>query len=309
MKTSKLCNAAAAALVICAPHVFANPLTDSDGDGVFDEEPDYCPTTPGTRWNDGCPANTELVVVRGYGGSVWVECPGGGTAAFWAACPSYGTGWGTFYVAHMSQTGAGVIRTEALADEDGDGIYDESDECQTEAGLEDFEGCLPETYCYDNPTLKCFHWASQNLPLRERGEYYEALQDFAEGGCGGDATHWACLPVKEREPITWESFWDTIASYWPDGYRAGLVPPQCPEGYMPQGAAHSAGGFVFYAGTCINTCRNALFTAGLLTTAGGASTIAITTAGRAALLAFGVALQADQLVPICDGPTWISPLD
>ena len=100
---------AIAALAVSASlHATANPLTDSDNDGVFDEEPDYCPTTPGSRLNGGCPAGEELVVVYGYPDPFvalgwfadFVHCPDGTLQLWYEDCGDYGL-WGDYFVSLM----------------------------------------------------------------------------------------------------------------------------------------------------------------------------------------------------------------
>lgn len=94
---------------------------------------------------------------------------------------------------------------------------------------------------------------------------------------------WACDDVY-RIQSNWASIWDTLQDYVIDTYGGGRVAPTCPKGYAPQYMSDPYSGFAFYAGSCINICRQSLFYAGLLTTDGnGAAALAASAAGRAAI--------------------------
>ena len=292
----------------------ANPI-DTDNDHVFDDADD-CPLRKGPAWNNGCPSNDWDVIVTGTpSGQIWAECPDGSIAAHWTACPTYSEGWGTFQVAYFGASGA-YSHTETLADADGDTVVDEDDKCRETDGDPAFYGCEAREYCMETDTAyekECLHWATANLSLNELGSYYERLRNFAEGGCGNDKYHWACYGVYRVQPINWASIWDTLKDYVVDTYGDGLIAPTCPEGYMAQYMSDPYSGFTFYAGSCINVCRHALHSAGLLTAASGSAVaIATTTAGKAAVTsaatAAGVSLSFDTLVPFCDGPTWVDPI-
>ena len=219
-------------------------------------------------------------------------------------------------MAYFGASGA-YSHTETLADADGDTVVDEDDKCRETDGDSEFYGCPAKTYCMEIDTAyenKRFQWATANLSLQELGSYYTGMKDFAEGGCGGNKYHWACYGVYQVQPVNWESVWDTLRRHVVDIYGQGLTAPNCPKGYAPQIiAGDHYMGFSFYSGGCINICRQALFNAGLLTSAGGgAAAIAATAAGRAAIggsfAVIGSGLSVDALIPFCDGDTWVDPL-
>ena len=250
-----------------------------------------------------------------------VRCPQNTFASHWSDCPSYSTGWGLFYVGWLGPHGV-VLRSEVYEDEDGDGVLDENDQCQETDGDPEFHGCEARTYCMEideTYSRACIGWASRNLSTAELGGYYQGLRDFAEGGCGGDESHWACFGVYSLQPINWNDVWQTLKDYVADTYGRGVIAPQCPSGFAPQLMHDYSGyGLSLYSGSCVNICRQSLFYAGLLTSAAGsAGAIAATAAGRTALAnglagaagAGGGAMSVDQLIPFCDGPTWVEPVD
>ena len=297
--------------VLCAPLLSANPLDDSDNDGVVDIQ-DVCPDDMGEESNHGCPADQELVFHTGTRPGP-VTCPDATVVDHWYECPTYPSGWGTYHVVYWPTPSANYISKQTFSDEDGDTVLDEDDQCRETDGDPDFHGCDADTYCLEIDSAyekQCLYWAADELSLGELGAYYADLRAFAEGGCGGDVYHWACFGVYNYQRISLASVWDTLKDFWVDAFSHGLSAPTCPDGFMPQMAANSYGGFVLYSGTCINVCRQALFHAGILTTAtGGASALAASNAGRAAIsaavAAAGLSLDVDALIPFCDGPTWV----
>ena len=82
---------------------------DSDGDGVPDNAPDHCPSTPGVATNYGCPADWGVLIVHGWWYDDaddpfdWVTdyalCPDGTLHVSYDQCPDYGY-WGVFAVAY-----------------------------------------------------------------------------------------------------------------------------------------------------------------------------------------------------------------
>ena len=83
---------------------------DSDGDEIYDHEPDLCPHTPGVRMNHGCPADLEVVVVYGTSQShSSVVCPNGATPASYTGCAFFAglsASGGSFVLAeHNAMTG------------------------------------------------------------------------------------------------------------------------------------------------------------------------------------------------------------
>ncbi|MDR6299863.1 OmpA family protein [Mesonia maritima] len=81
--------------------------TDTDGDGIYDDE-DECPETPGLAEFNGCP-----------------DSDGDGIPDKEDACPDQ----------------AGPAEFNGCPDTDGDGIADPDDDCPTVAGLESMNGC------------------------------------------------------------------------------------------------------------------------------------------------------------------------
>ncbi|HEA29400.1 MAG TPA: OmpA family protein [Leeuwenhoekiella sp.] len=81
--------------------------TDSDGDGVYDDE-DECPETPGLEEFNGCP-----------------DTDGDGIKDSEDACP----------------TEAGTPEMNGCPDSDGDGVADPDDECPDVAGVAALQGC------------------------------------------------------------------------------------------------------------------------------------------------------------------------
>jgi len=81
--------------------------TDTDGDGIYDDE-DECPETPGLEEFNGCP-----------------DADGDGIPDREDSCPDQ----------------AGPAEFNGCPDTDGDGIADPNDDCPTVAGLEEFNGC------------------------------------------------------------------------------------------------------------------------------------------------------------------------
>lgn len=81
--------------------------TDTDGDGIYDDE-DECPETPGLEEFNGCP-----------------DSDGDGIPDKDDACPEL----------------AGPAEFNGCPDSDGDGVADPQDECPNVAGLESLNGC------------------------------------------------------------------------------------------------------------------------------------------------------------------------
>ena len=140
------------------------------------------------------PNSAEIVVATGspVSGNMWVICPGNLGATHWTSCPTYATGWGSFDVTWVESLSSGVIiRTETYEDEDGDGVYDYDDLCDDESGDESYAGYTAKTYCLtidEAFETKCVKWATSSLSLLDLGIYYARLVQFAEAGCGNNAT-------------------------------------------------------------------------------------------------------------------------
>ncbi|MBW2960205.1 OmpA family protein [Mesonia aestuariivivens] len=81
--------------------------TDTDGDGIYDDE-DECPETPGLKEFNGCP-----------------DSDGDGIADKNDACPDV----------------AGLAEFDGCPDTDGDGVPDPQDECPNVAGVKSLNGC------------------------------------------------------------------------------------------------------------------------------------------------------------------------
>ena len=121
---------AVAALALAPLHATANPI-DTDNDGVLDDA-DYCPQTPGTVWNHGCPAQADLTFVRdSYNGDFSdVVCPGGEVRPHWVNCPAFYHSPGAMHLVHFAPNGD-WIRTERLIADGpcGDGSSDADCTC------------------------------------------------------------------------------------------------------------------------------------------------------------------------------------
>ena len=114
----------------------ADPNGDSDGDGVQNSG-DFCPGTPGTSDNYGCPAQEEVVVVYGTRDSYSsVACPDGSNVGVYTDCPGF-ENWTAYNLAfhdEASGTYSGTT-TRVTVEEETDEAEDEelvavSDVCE-----------------------------------------------------------------------------------------------------------------------------------------------------------------------------------
>jgi len=113
---------------------FAFGGTDTDGDGIYDDE-DECPETPGLPEFNGCPdtdgdgiPDSEDACPEVAGLPEFNGCPdtdGDGIPDNEDACPDV----------------AGPAATNGCPDADGDGVIDSEDECPNEAGPASNNGC------------------------------------------------------------------------------------------------------------------------------------------------------------------------
>ncbi|MCY3838592.1 MAG: hypothetical protein OXH09_08150 [Gammaproteobacteria bacterium] len=217
----------------------ASPLDDGDNDGVMDEM-DICPDKAGDVNNFGCPTNEEIVLATGSRTSMSVRCPQNTFASHWSDCPSYSIGWGLFYVGWLGPHGV-VLSSEVYADEDGDGVYDDPDQCPSQKGPSYFDGCPASVYCASEPNMyerDCYKWKIENLSVTELGAYFDGLRSFAEGGCGGDYYHWACYFHNSAAAINNSEWQDPV---WLQGWADLLTPPNCPTYYYAQGTMPTVG--------------------------------------------------------------------
>ena len=311
---------ALATLGASALHAIANPI-DTDNDRVFDDFDD-CPNQYGSPCHKGCPSPPGEECVISYGTmfhSALVECPDGLAAVGYPGCRGYDAGWGTFYVAvfsgSMSNPGTYSYTVE-LADEDGDGVLDEDDKCKDKDGPSSFEGCPGEVYCSSTASEgirfgeECFDWNSKQLESSELTSYFSEFRAFVNNDCGNAFfSHWACRIfsryLRPGDVVTIPS--------WTDRWTRMHYPPNCPDGYFALSSTNLFGGFSLpiYSGSCMSTCKAALFHAGLISSVafGGAPAVATSVAGRGALASAGIisgtGVSSTVIFDICDVETYI----
>ncbi len=119
------------------PVVATIEKTDTDGDGVYDED-DKCPELAGTLINNGCPNDLD-------GDGIYDEndkCPNLAGNVENAGCPNDTDGDGVYDGKDDCPELAGVVENSGCpADADGDGVYDVNDNCPNRAGTVENAGC------------------------------------------------------------------------------------------------------------------------------------------------------------------------
>lgn len=302
---------AALLAILAALHAFANPI-DTDHDRVLDDLDD-CPNQYGSPCHKGCPGPPGEECVISYGTrfhSALVECPDGRAAVGYPGCEGYDAGWGTFYVAvfsgSMSNPGT-YSHTVELADEDGDGVLDKDDKCKDDDGDKDFYGCEPRTYCTqmdDNFESKCYQWAFKNMDALEWHGYYTQLEAFAEGGCGGQPSHWVCSSYSRYADYVPPPYWKWI-DFNQFAHRV-TTRPNCPPYYFPVSPAGIDGLGHLYTGQCQNQCKTILISAGLLSLgATNIPAVVASVAGKRILNGVGITLLGEQLINLCEAEMWL----
>ncbi len=108
--------------------------TDTDGDGIYDDE-DECPDTPGLAEFNGCPDSDGDGIPDKDD-----ECPNEPGLAEFNGCPD-SDGDGIPDHKDDCPTVAGEKMLNGCPDSDGDGIADKDDDCPNEAGPKENNGC------------------------------------------------------------------------------------------------------------------------------------------------------------------------
>ncbi|PZD79070.1 OmpA family protein [Mesonia sp. K7] len=113
---------------------FAFGGTDTDGDGIYDDE-DECPETPGLEEFNGCPdSDGDGIEDRKD------DCPNEAGPAELNGCPD-SDGDGIADKDDDCPNEAGSAELNGCPDSDGDGIADKDDDCPEEAGPAENNGC------------------------------------------------------------------------------------------------------------------------------------------------------------------------
>ncbi len=108
--------------------------TDSDGDGIYDND-DECPETPGLKEFNGCP-DTDGDGIKDSDDA----CPTESGTAEMNGCPDT-DGDGIANPDDQCPDVAGVAALQGCPDADGDGVKDSEDNCPNEAGPAANDGC------------------------------------------------------------------------------------------------------------------------------------------------------------------------
>jgi outer membrane protein OmpA-like peptidoglycan-associated protein len=126
--------------VVTPPPAVEKPVTDTDHDGINDNE-DKCPDTPGVAKYNGCP----IPDTDGDGiNDEEDKCPSAAGIAKYSGCPIPDTdNDGVNDEEDKCPTIAGVAKYNGcpVPDTDGDGINDEGDKCPSLAGIAANNGC------------------------------------------------------------------------------------------------------------------------------------------------------------------------